>query len=88
MSKAVFVTNMPKSCPECLAFCGYYSDMICRLNGKSIHYPVIKEKPSWCPLRELPGQKPYNRLLDRMEEHEYDIGWNACLDNIYPFNET
>lgn len=41
------------------------------------------EKPDWCPLQEAPEYEPIYHDFD----DDYELGWNACLDNILGVKE-
>lgn len=90
MAKAIFVTDMPESCKKCV-FCRglnacklkkyLVGDRICTI------YTVDKQvmeggKPSWCPLRELPGEKRTIVAENEGDQILVNAGYNACLDEI------
>lgn len=90
MAKAILVLGMPSSCDKC-EFCREVRTdrHVCEqkvINGlcKRIDYDVenyMYEKPSWCPLREVPQKKQggdYTSLI-RIGEVK---GYNACIDEI------
>lgn len=79
MSKAMLITDMPETCYEwqfldeadnCLAMDVYYTDV-----------EVVIEKPTWCPLKEVPHKKEVPDSLYLHSEY-FDLGYNACLDEI------
>lgn len=90
MAKAMLIMDMPSSCSEC-EFCRETGEdrHVCEqkvFNGrcKRINYDVenyMYEKPTWCPLREVPQKKEFVNL-----ETAYDRiikrGYNACIDEI------
>ena len=81
MSKAILVMDMPNSCDKCLLFGSHYSDMTCRVNGKSINYPYPKEeRQEWCPLKPMPEHKEEHHTSEY--EDIKNEGFNACLDMI------
>lgn len=78
MAKCVLVMDMPESCDKCTLFGGFYSDMICRANGRSINYPYPdKSRQNWCPLRPLP-----EKMEARPYQDYHRHGWNDCIDEI------
>lgn len=82
MAKAVLVMDMPESCCECNL--NYMIPLGSRLRchafalGKAIDSNT-REKPDWCPLRELPEKANHP---DYCDNGRFDKGWNACLDEI------
>ena len=55
MSKSILVIDTPTSCSECPLFNGFYSDMTCRANSRSINYPYPENfRQDWCPLSPIP----------------------------------
>lgn len=80
MSKAMLIMDMPETCYECpfldeadncLAMDVLYTDV-----------EVMIEKPTWCPLREVPEKRKYYKkdsVCDEMKRQ----GYNACIDEIF-----
>lgn len=80
--KAILIMDMPSSCDKCPLFGSHYSDMTCRANGRGINYPYPKEvRQDWCPLKPMPE---YRKSVLRQEEfgEGFDMGYNACIDEI------
>ena len=77
MSKSILVIDTPSSCEKC----NFQQFAICHAVRKSIcGTPTdLKSKPDWCPLRELPEKKEIR--LDHAL-HEYERGYNACIDEL------
>ena len=89
MSKAILVMDMPESCTEC-QFCREIDEIdacceiareprdesLCRMIGK-----YDKERPDWCPLKEVPGRDKESHYPDEYMDGFTD-GWNRCIDNI------
>ena len=81
MAKAVLVMDMPECCADCP--CGFFErdnpilNLICGVTQEDA-YNV--EKPSWCPLRELPEKK--ERRIGEHGERMFRAGFNACLNEI------
>lgn len=78
MSKAVLVVYMPDSCEEC----DFHNYHFCNVTGENIDknlYDIMEDnKPSTCPLKELPKRRYYGR-----EYFNGDVkGWNDCLKEI------
>ncbi len=83
MSKAIFVMDMPECCGDCklgdLDPSGLYcipADNYFDGNDSS------EERAAWCPLRELPEKKNYEKLSDTNPVKSWGNGWNTCLDAI------
>lgn len=87
MAKAVLVMDMPESCGEC-PFCRGLNE--CKVKKYLVRDRLFTiftvdaqimegEKPSWCPLRELPEKANHPAYCDN---GRFDKGWNACLDMI------
>ena len=79
--KAILVIDMPKVCGECRAsFCGDVWYCYAGEYRRPLFTENIQEKPSWCSLKPLPQKKP----KDNSNELNlgYELGWNACLDEI------
>lgn len=78
MAKAMLIMDMPSSCDECQLILEDRTSAICLgADVNTIDVEWEKEKPSWCPLREVPQKIE--------EDHEYDeiaLGYNACIDEI------
>lgn len=89
MAKAVLVMDMPESCWECNL--NYMIPLGSRLRchafalAKAIDSNT-REKPDWCPLRELPEKKDTiiyeNDDWGTVDLKKKGEGWNACLEEI------
>lgn len=81
MSKAILVMDMPESCRDCPI--RSLSDD-CQVAGRYVQeYRYNKNKPDWCPLREMPERKNGTDYLNEVYHHPaFDCGWNACLNRI------
>lgn len=81
MSKCVLAMDMPTLCHKC-PLCTYHNVWYCEAVNKKI--PYMTEKPSWCPLREVPDKKEYyDEEVDYCDwEDGYKRGYNACIDKI------
>ena len=85
MSKAILVMDMPSKCRECPVYKVVAGNELCqaRIRATIVVGTLTAgyTKPSWCPLREVPQKKPYNR-----KEDVYDgiirQGYNAAIDDI------
>lgn len=85
MSKAILVIDMPDSCDKCPLFHGFYTDMTCGANNRSIDYPYPKDfRQGWCPLNPLPEKYNTDRTKcsDQFYEFEFEYGYNQCIDEI------
>lgn len=84
MSKAALIMDMPECCGRCPLMDDDPMGSYC--NAHDDEYIGIPDtmggKPDWCPLRELPEKKDYEKLSDWNRMKEWGNGWNACLDVI------
>ncbi len=73
--KAILVIDMPETCEACplTEWAGSY----CRLVGM---FCAEDERPSWCPLRELPEKYSQDHLSSF--GGDYYTGYNHCLEDI------
>lgn len=82
--KAVLVIDMPCDCYDCPLCKDSVVDR-CNIMYRDIHSDGgIEEtdgRPLWCPLRPLPSEK-YLSLKDKHDDIIFQMGWNACLDEI------
>lgn len=76
MCKAVLVMDMPKNCKDCIFI---ERDYICKIK---VNYTSEFGRPDWCPMRELPKKKNYEKLSDTNPGKAWGNGWNDCLDEI------
>lgn len=76
MAKAMLIMDMPSSCSEC-DFCEHEDEgwLYCTRCDKTA---LAFEKPTWCPLREVPQKPDYPPI----NENSYVAGYNACIDEI------
>lgn len=83
MAKAILVMDMPGSCFGC-NFCHINSsggeDRCQAFEVSRAVNSETYEKPSWCPLRELPEKK--ERRIGEHGERMFRAGFNACLNEI------
>lgn len=81
--KAILVLNeMPKSCYACpLTYIDY--DYGANTTRCVIDKDTIPRDGKWdeCPLKKLPEIK-YINLNDKHDDLIFQMGWNACLDEI------
>lgn len=93
MNKAILIMDMPDGCDECpFASHDDVKDAYCRIGNKvysefiSKRIPfddfIRKNRPNWCPLREVPKKKPGSGLPQYDTDIHYEIGYNACIDEI------
>lgn len=89
--KSIIVIDTPESCDKCPLFHGFYSDMTCGGNHRSINYPYPENfRQKWCPLSTFPPYKDlsqYNQCGDSKSALDMmlsmrDSGYNDCLDDI------
>ena len=62
--------------------CKYEPEDISEDDGDIVYLNdiMMKGKPNWCPLREVPQKKDY--YFDGSIWTHERIGWNACIDTI------
>lgn len=76
--KSILVIDTPNDCYDCP--CYYEERNKCEATFKNVEDDDI-EKPSWCPLKNLPEPKDIGYPND-----DYDVGfadgWDACLKEI------
>ncbi len=80
MKKAILVMDMPENCVGCPLSAESSDEYIQYCTGtddKIDDFFYSKRKPDWCPLKELPERKD-----DDADYALYDLGWNACIDEI------
>ena len=75
MAKAMLIIEMPNSCCDCPCYFESEGYKECEAIVNTIEEDAYNEKPTWCPLREVPSK-----------EHEwhddFESGWNRCIDEI------
>ena len=80
MAKAMLIIDMPKSCDKCpVHSINTFGDICCRGKDGRI---CLKEKPTWCPLREVPQKKEDNSVIYLERYEGYLEGWNDCVNEI------
>ena len=99
MSKAMLIMDMPRACVVC-PFC-YKAELMakgnylyeqlyrCRIEPQDIEdvylEDILNQKPSWCPLREVPQKKEHIERKSSIENFGKQCqidGYNACIDEI------
>ena len=85
MSKCVLVMDMPSSCMGCNFLHCEIEENKEYCEAREIRKQVDlakKEKPDWCPLRELP-EKNTKKYSDGYKYGKgYQNGYNACIDEL------
>lgn len=75
--KAILVINMPKYCDTCRFIeVSRDGDVLCDLTRKTLACHMADVKPDWCPLKPMPVK------YDNVPKHEYELGWNDCIEEI------
>lgn len=76
--KAILVIDMPSDCIGC----NQYRMGACQTTNRILEYQEIRllERPSWCPLRELPEKYSQDHLSSF--GGDYYTGYNHCLEDI------
>lgn len=85
MAKGIIVVDVPDDCRDCLIR-SLADD--CIIGRKVEEYRHNKNKPDWCPIRQLPKKM---EVCGRYPQPDgimpsYKIGWNACLNEILKEN--
>ena len=83
MAKVILVMDdMPADCFMCPCFC----DVTWRCCATEKDEEVHDNRPSWCPLRQLPERMTadlyYGKTDYICDWEERSCGWNECLDEI------
>lgn len=85
MSKAVLVLDMPEGCNDCVLNNCHFCD-VTNENIESYMYDITEvDKPDWCPLKELPDERPnevYSFSIFEYEHKAFDNGWNSLRKKI------
>ena len=86
MSKSVIVIDTPKTCFDCQGYVCIDDVNYC-IYTRNIRY--IPNKPTWCPLKQLPEykkektiRKPGVSLTARIALTDFEKGWNECLNEV------
>lgn len=88
MGKCVLVMDMPSSCDMCrLASLVGREEVMCAVDRMATrkYADACKDKPDWCPLRNLPKKKVLSgdvADIQKMGKELIDIGYNACIDEL------
>lgn len=96
MTKAILVIDMPNDCLYCPCMRHNIEDDgtmwdDCKVALRPLTVEERDNKPTWCPLIEMPKKIEYSLLFDTDEingEHKPNtnfytkIGYNACVDEI------
>lgn len=80
MSKVIVVTDKPNDCEHCPCFSPGMFYGVCELE-KQTWAISEKEKPNWCPLREVPQKKDKDKT-HYDTDYNYALGYNDCIDEI------
>ena len=89
MSKAILVVDMPSRCLNCncvgtINRNGKFN--VCRILGDILKEDdYYKNRPDWCPLKELPQKKELKGDVTdivKIGEELVNVGYNACIDEI------
>lgn len=86
MSKAILVVDMPKCCDECDLHYERNCEDYCSIGNEYIDINVLKTKPNWCPLKEIP-KKQQHYSIDETFMRGAKTGYNACIDDILKGSE-
>ena len=73
--KAILVMDMPECCNTCV-LCELVNGKIgCSVSIKHCEKDYEINKPSWCPLQEIPQKYEVVSM-------SFERGYNACIDDI------
>ena len=65
--KGIIIIDLPESCCDCI-FSDYYGRSSCLLEGGQLNDPAFfKRRPSWCPIRILPGTEKTKEYFDSLD---------------------
>ncbi len=83
MSKSILIIDTPECCDMCkMGFHNEYSDGFECFWESTKHLVNPKGKrPDWCPLKEMPLKKLWNKYHNDYEKGSTD-GFNDCIDEI------
>lgn len=64
--------------------CKYEPEDISEDDGDIVYLNdiMMKSKPDWCPLKDIPEKKEEVNGIGTKEGMEYNIGYNACIEEI------
>ena len=88
MAKGIIVLDeVPEKCNKCrFWFAKATVPVEYRCMGLQIEITeneLTKEKPDWCPIKEMPSRKQVPGCFFMMDEvYGKEIGFNDCLDEI------
>ena len=86
-----FVKELPGNCSLC--DCGHTKpynnrhridgEKFCGILNENVEvYYYGDSRPGWCPLRKIPKRKGLQGLTQFDTDNHYEMGWNACIDEI------
>lgn len=81
-NKAILVIDMPENCGDCPLCVGDEYDLVHECCLKYKGYVGSKDKPKWCPLKEIPERYDTERDYVLDFDESYERGYNSCLDDI------
>ena len=91
MSKSILLIDTPENCRDCPCGKEIYNHYCVRYECSVISQNITKEeykkeKPDWCPLKEIPKKKKPRKIHDNNLGHfhvsAFDKGYNKCIDEI------
>ena len=90
MTKGIIVLDeVPEKCNKCrFWFAKATVPVEYRCMGLQIEITeneLTKEKPDWCPIKEIPVRLEELKCPHSMSDYQrkgFSRGWNACLDEI------
>jgi hypothetical protein len=84
MAKAMLIMDMPTKCSKCTLSehhlddtWGDYDTAYCFALSEDIPKKFKNERPSYCPLREVP-----QKMEKYHEQDGFAVGYNACIDEL------
>lgn len=75
-------------CPLCEVEFGWLGDIkkgVCRrtYDDVTVYLDGVSGRPNWCPLKPLPQKLKLRIQREWITDYDrYEIGYNACLDEI------
>lgn len=80
MRAVLVLKEMPKTCKECPCQLMF----VCVPTDEDIDEYVYpnETKPDWCPLRPLPQKYGAEKDMYSVEDYNYSLGRDDCIDEI------
>ncbi len=95
MNKSILVIDTPENCIDCRLCSCVYGTKSCIAADRAIFLENKENKPSWCPLKNIPTKMDIDRerqvsIVEDCYNGESDEtylqgkvqGWNSCIDEL------